>query len=153
MWFIPFLQLFTLLFVLLFGVEMDVGHTLKTRAVVQGWLDASTLAGGTQNQEIVLQRDAGGAPLQSTWVLKSDTSPETVATQTWDKNVGQWNAGVSVTTPPVFVRDGDQKGINGLVNETVKQTVGETFVNKMFGDGSAPDTTISIPLQSTSRLR
>jgi hypothetical protein len=153
MWFIPFLQLFTLLFALLFSIELDVGHTLKTRAVVQGWLDASTLAGGSQNREVILQTDANGAPLQSTWVLNSDTSPETIATQTWDKNVGQWNAGVSVTTPPVFVRDGDQKGLNGLVNETVKETVGESVINKMFGDGTAPDTSMSIPVQSTSRLR
>jgi len=147
-----YFYVYFVLFGLLFGAVLDVGHILKSRVVMQGGMDASVLAGTMQNHEVITQIDAGGAPTQFDWQLNTDSSPETVATQTWNKNVQNWTATIGMSATPFFIRTADQKGIIGSTMEGDSlQQMGQVE-NGWFGAGSAPSSTVNVQVSSQAHL-
>lgn len=136
-----------ILFTLLFGIEMDVAHIEKTQIITQGILDASTLAGASQNHQVITGSDGAGAPTNFTWVLNDDNSPEAAAQQTWYKNQEYWNGKIDMNTIPQWFRDGN-KAFGGTTMQTVQETISSNMVKGWFGE--QPFTQIWVPNISIS---
>ena len=122
MW-VPFMYIFLLIFTLLFGIEMDVAHTLKTKVLLQSAMDASTLAGAIQNHMEVYETNGDGAPIDFGWFLDDNNNPELMAQQAWQKNIASFTAGIGQGTMPQFQRTPDNKGMTGVVMQTVQETM------------------------------
>lgn len=151
MW--PFYVFMTMLLTtFLYGVELDVAHTLKTKTVLQAGMDAATLAGALQNHVEVSGKDPYGAPISYGYVLNYDSGPENAAVSTWYKNVYNWNAGIGLGAAANFARTPENKGISGNVTQNIPSVVSTHVMEAWFGQGSAPDSTVPVPASSVSKL-
>lgn len=142
---------FTLLLTtFIFGVEMDVAHTMSVKTQLQGALDASTLAGGLQNRQQITGNDSAGAPVSFQYVLKDDSSPEDAAWQTWQRNMQNmpFLQGASTT----LQRTPDNKGIWGFTQQDVSLEATKRVMESWFGKGSAPDSTVPVQAESVSKV-
>lgn len=149
---IAFWYLTLLLSTFIFGVELDVGHTLTAKTELQGAMDASTLAGAQQNHLVVTGSDQWGAPISYGWKLNDDSGPEDKAWETWQKNQENMTAGIGQGAYTMFQRTPDDKGIWGFTQQDVSLEATKHVMEGWFGKGSAPDSTVPVQAQAVSKV-
>jgi hypothetical protein len=149
---IAFWYMTLLLTTFIFGVELDVGHTLTAKTELQGAVDASTLAGTQQNHLVVNANDQYGAPINYEFKLNDDSGPEDKAWETWQKNLQNMTMGIGQGAYITFQRTPDNKGIWGFTQQDVSLEATKRVMEGWFGKGSAPDSTVPVQARSVSKV-